>query len=248
MDAIAIGAITKIAVSKVEDCRAVRVCHSSHVHDECYYIGNCDTHKDRDDSEKSLAPNVEDYDCCQSYDSQEPVGGSVSDCRTCKGESDADDDRSSHYRRQEPHNLLHAHQFDDSGKNKVCKTSYNHTAAGVGSFLVGTHSGVDSGVKVGNCVETAQKSEGRTQESWNLHLGAHMENKCSETGTEQSDCNSHTLGDRLTGSILEKTAYKNWHQNGGTKHSNHVLKAHEQHTACTQQACVPDRFALEIFH
>ena len=75
-----------------------------------------------------------------------------------------------------------------------------------------------------------------------------MENKCSETGTEQSDCNSHTLGDRLTGSIPEKTAHKNWYQNCGTEHSNHVLQAHEQHTSSAQELCVPDRFALEIFH
>ena len=75
-----------------------------------------------------------------------------------------------------------------------------------------------------------------------------MEYESSETGTEQSDCNSHTLADRLTGSILEKTAHKNRHQNCGTKHSNHVLKTHEQHTSSAQELSVPDRFALEIFH
>ena len=156
--------------SKVEDCRAVRVCHSCHVHNQSYDIGNCNTHKDRDDAEKSLAPYVEYYDGSQSYDSQEPVGGGVADSRTSQGESDADDDRTGYYRRQEPHNFLHSHNLDDKGQDKVCKTGYNYTAAGVGSFLVGTKIGIDAGVKVGNCIEAAQESEGGTQESRNLQL------------------------------------------------------------------------------
>ena len=136
---------------KVQDGRAVRIGNSHRVHNQCNHIRDHNPHQYRDDFEHTFSPDVKDDNYGQSNKCEEPVGGCIVDRRTCKTQSDTDNNRSGYYRRKESHHTFYAYQTNDQSQHQIHQTGYNHTTAGIRSFVIHTHGCIHTGIQVGYC-------------------------------------------------------------------------------------------------
>ena len=71
---------------------------------------------------------------------------------------------------------LYAHQTNDQSKHQIHQTGYNHTTAGVCSFVINTHGCIHTGVQVVLLLKIPlRKAKDEPKKCRNLEPGAHME-------------------------------------------------------------------------
>ena len=90
-----------------------------------------DTEQDRHDLDHPAAPDVADDDDGHREDGDPPVLVAVLDGRARERESDCDDDRSRHYRREETHHLLGAESGEEPRKDEIHEPRAEHAYAGI---------------------------------------------------------------------------------------------------------------------
>ena len=136
--------------------------------------------------------------------------------------ADGNDDGARDHRREEPHNAADAKGGDEQTDDQIEQAGERHACAGIRQ-----HPGVGHG-QVAVCVrqhgchngEATQIGERRTQERGHFLFGDEVEQQSAQTCAEQSGGNAQ--------------AREQGHQNGGTKHGEHVLDAQNQHPARAQ--------------
>ena len=143
--------------SKAEDCTSVCVCHAKGIHNQGYYIGNHNPHQDRNDTEHSNAPDIEENNSSKCDQGKDPVLGGIADRRWCQAKTDTDNNGTGYNWRQITHNAFYTDNLNDHGQYQVQKSCYKHTAACVWKLLSIRHVCKDSGIQFCNCGETTKE-------------------------------------------------------------------------------------------
>ena len=185
-------------------------------------IGHQHTNEDGQNFDHALAPDVADNDRAQCHKGQQPVGLAVVDGRGSQDQADGNDDGARDHRREEPHNAADAKGGDEQADDQIEQAGERHACAGIRQ-----HPGVGHG-QVAVCIrqhgchngEATQIGERRTQERGHFLFGDEVEQQSAQTCAEQSGGNAQPR--------------EQGHQNGGTKHGEHVLDAQNQHPARAQ--------------
>ena len=147
---------------------------------------------------------------------------------------------------------MNSHRLDQQGQRQIQQAGYHNAAAGVLELFRLRHGGINACVHAAHGGKAAQESEGGTQKSGNLQLGAKVEQQSAEASKEQGGLDGQGHTDRFTGSVL-LAVYQNGHQDGSAKHGEHMLKPQDQHFGYAQLAGVPDRLRADgglffLFH
>ena len=220
-------------IGEVQNGGAVGIGKAHGIHNEGHGIGDDHAQQNGDDFEHSLAPDVEDHDDRQGHQRQEPVLGGVGHSGGGQGQADADDDGAGDHGGQEAHDLVHTHDLDDQGQDKVQKAGHHDAAAGIGQLFSVGHVGKNAGVQLRHGGKAAQEGEGGAQERGHLQLGADVEEQGADAGEEQGDLDREALA-------VEVVVHQDGHQNGGAEHGEHMLETQQEHLGRAEGAGVPD--------
>ena len=69
-----------------------------------------------------------------------------------------------------------------------------------------------------------------------------MKDQCTKSGTEQSNRNRQSTGQRLTTCLLEIACHKNRYKDSRTKHGKHVLDSQDHHFGNSKFTCIVNWF------
>ena len=100
-------------------------------------------------------------------------------------QTDQDDYGAGDDGREEPHDLLRAHQLEQQRQHQIQQARHHDTAHGVGQLVAVGHGGVLPSVEGRHGLEAAQIRKGRAQEGGDLQLSADVEQQRAETGKQQ---------------------------------------------------------------
>ena len=235
------GSDIKLGNHKVLQAHQLGFVHSGEVHlaeDQRHDVADHHAQQDGDDLDHALAPDVGHDNDHDGHQCQPPVGGRVIDGGTGQVQTDQDDDGAGDDGREEPHDLLGAHQLEQQGQHQIQQSGHHNAAQCVGQLLLAGHVGELTDVQLRHSLKAAQEGKGGTQESRHLKLCAQMEQQRTETGEQQRG---------LDGQRQAVGADQNGHQHGGAEHGKQVLQAQQEHTGDTQSSCVVDGLLAKIF-
>ena len=94
-------------ICKIQNCRAVCICHTHCIENQSRNIGNDNAHQDRDNLKHALAPDIENNDGCKRDKGKQPVCGGIADSGACQTQTDTDDNRACYNRGKKTHNLFY---------------------------------------------------------------------------------------------------------------------------------------------
>ena len=195
--------------------------------------------KNGDNFDHAFAPDVGRHNDGHGHHCQPPAGGSVVYCGGSQVQADEDDNGACYHRRQEAHDLLHAHRLNNSGQDHIEEARHHDAAHSVLELFSRLHGGILAGAHFCHGLETAQECKGGTQERGNLHLGADVEKQGTETGKEQRclDIQRQTIA-------LDQ----NRDQHRGAKHGKHMLQPQNHHLGHAQLPRVINGGVLLMVH
>ena len=222
----------------LHDAVSVRQLRAAGGGDECHDVRAHHAQQNGNDLDHALTPDVGDDDDGDSHQSQPPAGGGVGHGGAGQVQADEDDDGAGNDGREEPHDLLGAHQLEQQRQHQIQQTRDHHAAQCVGQLLLAGHGGELAAVQIGYRLEAAQKGEGGAQEGGYLKLGADMEQQRADTGKQQRG---------LDGQGQTVALHQNGDQHRSAEHGKQVLQAQQEHPGDAQLTGVVDGVVSEFF-